>query len=83
MEGNTLLTDIEIKVLLLICNEYTSKEIGVELGMSATTVGRHRKQIMLKTKSRTVAGIPIYAFGHGLISGALPQRIIDKNANQN
>ena len=52
-----ILTNQEIIVMKLICNEYTSKEIAGLLNVGISSIGRHRKQLMIKTGSKKVVGI--------------------------
>jgi DNA-binding CsgD family transcriptional regulator len=63
-----LLTNQEIILIKLICDEYTSKEIAVLLNVCTSTVGRQRKQLMMKTGTKKVAGIVNYAVRNGIIT---------------
>jgi len=51
------LTQREKEILLLIVNEYTTKEIASRLSLSADTIKSHRATIMNKLKVRNVAGM--------------------------
>ncbi len=61
------LTQRETDVLKLICMEYTNKEIGEQLFISARTVEGYRQSILEKTNCKNTAGIVIYAIEHHLI----------------
>jgi len=62
------LTQREIDVLKLICQEKTNQEIAEELFLSVRTVEGHRTNIAQKTNSRNIAGLVIYAIKNGIIS---------------
>jgi DNA-binding NarL/FixJ family response regulator len=62
------LTKREIEVLKLLCDDQTSKEIGKSMSISSRTVENHRKNLLLKTKSKGTAGLVIYAIQNNLIS---------------
>ncbi len=62
-----LLTERERQVLELICLEKNSKEISSILRIGLRTVETHRKNLILKTKSKNIAGLVIYAISHDLI----------------
>jgi DNA-binding NarL/FixJ family response regulator len=51
----------EIEVLQLICNQKTTAEIAEELFLSPRTVEGHRNNLLLKTESRNIAGLVVYA----------------------
>jgi len=61
------LTNREVEVLQLICDEYTSNEIAAELYISVNTVETHRRHLLEKTKSRNIAGLYRYASQHNLL----------------
>ncbi len=60
-------TQRELEIIQLIVQEYTTSEIAGKLFISPRTVDTHRKNIMLKTNSKTVVGIMKFAFRNGLI----------------
>lgn len=60
------LTEREIDVLRLICNEYTTIEIGEALFLSPKTIEGYRKLLMDKTGARNMAGLVLFAVRHGL-----------------
>ena len=57
----------EIDVLKLICKQRTTTEIAEELFLSPRTVEGYRNSLLLKTESKNVAGLVIYAFTHKLV----------------
>lgn len=61
------LTDQEIKIVQLICQEKTSQEIAEMLFISKKTIESHRDKILNKIKARNMVGIAIYAMKHNLI----------------
>ncbi|MGI8600546.1 MAG: response regulator [Chitinophagaceae bacterium] len=56
----------ELEIMRLICQEYSNKEIGEKLFISARTVEGHRNKIQDKIKAKNMAGIIIYAIKHGI-----------------
>jgi len=66
--NTTDLTNQQIKIVQLICQEKTSQEIADILFLSKKTVESHRDKILLKTNSKNMAGIVLYAIKHQLIS---------------
>jgi len=66
---NTALVELssrEKEILLLICEQTTSKEIAEKLFISVRTVEGHRNNIINKTQAKNTAGIIIYAIENGL-----------------
>ena len=55
------LSDREKEVLQLICEEFTTSEIGQKLSISPKTVENHRSRIMRKTGARNSAGLVVFA----------------------
>lgn len=62
------LTARESEVLQLIAGEYSNQDIANKLFISERTVESHRKNILTKTKSKSVIGLIKYALQHKLIS---------------
>lgn len=60
------LSERELEVLALICQEYTSKEIAEQLFISVRTVEGHRRGLQEKTGARNIVGLVLYAVKHGL-----------------
>lgn len=63
---NDPLTSREHQVLEFICNEKTNREIAELLSISIRTVETHRKNILCKTDSQSIAGLVLYAVKNGL-----------------
>ena len=61
-------TKREIEVLELICKQLTTNDIGKKLFISPRTVEGHRNNLLLKTESKNVAGLVIYALKNKLVS---------------
>lgn len=61
------LTSRELEVLGLVCQQYTAEEIGEKLFISVKTVNGHRANLLLKTGSRNVAGLVMYAIRNDLV----------------
>ncbi|HEY4618253.1 MAG TPA: response regulator transcription factor [Flavobacterium sp.] len=59
--NNNYLTNREIEVLQLICEQKTTAEIGEKLFISPRTVEGHRNNLLLKTESKNSAGLVVYA----------------------
>ena len=62
------LTEKEIEVLKLICNEKSNKEIADILHIAIRTVDFHKSNIYKKTETHTSAGLALYAVKNGFIS---------------
>jgi two-component system, NarL family, nitrate/nitrite response regulator NarL len=70
---NTLpLTTREHDVLLLIAAGNSNRDIALALGISATTVETHRKNIKKKLNISSTAGLTRYAIENGLMSQSGP-----------
>jgi len=61
------LTDREIKVLKLICKEYTANEIADELNLSPRTIEGYRTKLLDKTGAKNLAGLVVFAFKNELV----------------
>lgn len=62
------LTDREIEIVKLICEQKTNKEIGEILFISARTVDHHKTNIFTKIGTKTTIGIVMFAMQTRLIS---------------
>ena len=62
-----LLSKRELAVLELICEQYKTSEIAEKLFISPRTVEGHRNNLLLKTRSKNVAGLVIYGIQKKLI----------------
>lgn len=60
------LTRREIEIIQLICQEYSTPEIAEALFISPLTVETHRKNILKKTKARTIVGLIKFALDNGI-----------------
>lgn len=61
------ISDREMEVLRLICEERTSKEIAELLFISTRTVEGHRRSLQDKTNSRNLVGLVLYAVKNGIV----------------
>lgn len=64
------LTERELAILKLICQQYTAPEIAEKLFISKRTVEGHKNNLFTKTGARNIAGLVIYAIQHRLIDEA-------------
>jgi DNA-binding NarL/FixJ family response regulator len=60
------LTERELQVIQLLCQEFTTKEIGERMNISHRTVEGHREQILEKIKAKNTVGIVMYAIKNGI-----------------
>lgn len=67
-ESNDHLTDREVDVLILICEQLTTQEIADKLFISLKTVERHRTNLFKKTGVKNVVGLVIFALKKQLIT---------------
>lgn len=61
------LTNREKEVLELICNQYSTAEIAEKLFISPRTVEGHRNNLLLKTESKNMAGLVVFAIQNEII----------------
>ncbi|MCR9252025.1 MAG: response regulator transcription factor [bacterium] len=61
------LTKREKEILKLVMEEFTNQEISEKLFISVRTVEAHKRNLLEKTGSKTVAGLAIYAMERNLI----------------
>jgi DNA-binding NarL/FixJ family response regulator len=66
-QGSSELTRREISVLQQVASGESSGEIAKRLGISISTVAKHRANIMRKTESKTQADMVLFAIRHKLI----------------
>lgn len=62
------LTDKEIIIIRLMCEEKSTKEIAEQVDLSPRTVEAIRDKLKTKTGSKSTAGLIMYAVKHKLIS---------------
>lgn len=60
------LTEREIEVLKLLCQQKSAKEIGEQLFISQRTVEGHKNNLFLKTGAKNVAGLIVYSLQKGI-----------------
>jgi DNA-binding NarL/FixJ family response regulator len=65
--NNHFLTNREIEILQLICRQKTTVEISQTLCISPRTVEGHRNNLLLKTESKNIAGLVLYAIQNNLL----------------
>ena len=61
-----VLSDLEVKIIKLLCRDKTSKEIAREISLSNRTVEAWRLRIQEKLNVRGTAGIVVYAIKNGI-----------------
>lgn len=64
----TELTAREREVLQLICEEFTTQEIGERLFISTRTAEGHRNNLLSKLGCRNAAGLVVHAIQHRLVA---------------
>ncbi|WP_281637584.1 response regulator transcription factor [Flavobacterium marginilacus] len=62
------ITSRELEVLQLICKQKSTVEIGEKLFISPRTVEGHRNNLLLKTESKNIAGLVVFAIQHNLVT---------------
>ena len=60
------LTEREIEILKLICNELSSQQIAEKLYLSIRTIETHRKNMIRKTGSKSLVALIKYAYKSGI-----------------
>lgn len=68
LEEENVLSEREIEVLRLLCQQKTAKEIGEKLFITKRTVEGHKNNLFVKTGAKNVAGLVIYAVQNGIIN---------------
>ena len=61
------LSSRELEILNLVAKECTNQEIARQLFISERTVETHRKNLLIKTKQKTVIGLIKYAVEHKML----------------
>lgn len=61
------LTTREKEILELICQQFSTIEIAERLFISPRTVDGHRNNLLLKTESKNIAGLVVYAIQNKVI----------------
>ncbi|RYY87531.1 MAG: response regulator transcription factor [Chitinophagaceae bacterium] len=60
------ISDREREIIRLICQEFSSKEIALQLHNSVRTVESYRDRLLDKIGARNVAGLVVYAIKNGI-----------------
>lgn len=68
-DGTYPISNREREVLLLICKEYSNREIARQLSLSSRTIEGHRNRLLHKTNSKNTAGLVLYAIKRGIWDG--------------
>ncbi|PZR20365.1 MAG: DNA-binding response regulator [Flavobacterium psychrophilum] len=68
LQDEEILSEREIEVLKLICQQKTAKEIGELLYITQRTTEGHKNNLFAKTGAKNIAGLVIYAIQQGIIS---------------
>src|SRR5215207_3683949 len=64
---DTQLNEKEVKILKLMCEEKTTKEIADIVDISPRTVEAIRDKLKAKTGAKSMAGLVMYAVKHGIL----------------
>ncbi len=67
LRARSSLTDKEVTVLRLFCQEQSTRDIAASLALSPRTIESIRDKIKFKTGSRNLAGMALFALKNGLI----------------
>lgn len=62
-----LLTEREKEVLQLIVNDKSNQEIAQRLNVSVRTIESHKQNLLLKTNTKSVAGLVVFALKNNLV----------------
>jgi DNA-binding NarL/FixJ family response regulator len=62
------LTERELEILQLICQQCTAQQIADKLFITKRTVEGHKSNLLLKTSAKNTAGLVIYAIQKKLIN---------------
>ena len=62
------LTNRELEVLECICKQLSTNEIAEKLFISSRTVEGHRNNLLLKTESKNIAGLVVYAIHNKIVN---------------
>lgn len=67
IKGLPEFTSKELEILEYICKEYTAAEIAEQLNVSVRTVEGYRGRLLVKTNSKNIAGLVVYALKNKLV----------------
>jgi DNA-binding NarL/FixJ family response regulator len=65
---NVDLTSREKEILQLICEQYTTPEIGKKLFISPRTVDGHRNNLLSKLDCKNIAGLVVFALQNNVVN---------------
>jgi DNA-binding NarL/FixJ family response regulator len=68
VQSKDVLSKRELEVLILICQQYTAKEIAEQLFVTTKTIEAHKSNLLLKTGVKNTAGLIIYAIQNELVN---------------
>jgi DNA-binding NarL/FixJ family response regulator len=60
-------TATELRVIQLICDQCTNKEIADKMGIAVRTVEKQRTALLSKVGAKTIVGVVLYAIDHKLV----------------
>ena len=64
--GKIRFSEMELKVIRLLCEGYSSPEISKKLYRSRRTIEGYRARILEKTDARNAVGIALFAVKNGI-----------------
>ncbi len=67
LDEDEILSEREVEVLILLCQQKTAKEIGDKMFITKRTVEGHKNNLFLKTGAKNIAGLVIYAVQNKII----------------
>ncbi|MDQ2721549.1 MAG: helix-turn-helix transcriptional regulator [Bacteroidota bacterium] len=62
-----LFNKMELKVMDLICNQYSNKEIAAETYASIRTIESVRTRLLAKTNSKNICGVVMFAIKNNIV----------------
>jgi len=65
--SDDFLTSREREILELICRQYSTVEIAEKIFISPRTVESHRNNLLLKTQTKNVAGLVVFALQNKIV----------------
>ncbi|WP_228453102.1 response regulator transcription factor [Chryseobacterium sp. CH1] len=64
------LTEREVEIIRLICQQQSTREIADNLFISPKTVETHKTNLMIKINVKNMAGLVIYAVQNNIVDAA-------------
>lgn len=68
LDEKNRISERELEVLQLICNQYTAQEIADKLFIAKRTAEGHKNTLFVKTGAKNIAGLVIYAIQNNLVN---------------